>query len=112
MFHSTQTIPSLPQVPVLVTAPPNYLSRPGLILSPASDPFPQPLVQKVQSGQFVEMRDLLADNVTFLSQLSLLHGVGTVPITTVQRTGLCEVPLWCYGYIVTLNMWLFARPIS
>ena len=38
------------------------LSHPGLILvlSPACDSFPQALVQRVQAGQFVEMRDHLA----------------------------------------------------
>ena len=66
-----------PQLPVSVAAPPDYLARPGLILSPALDPFPQPLIQRVQSGQFIEMRDLLADNIALLSKLSSLHGVGT-----------------------------------
>ena len=44
--------------PSLVVA----LSHPGLILvlSPACDSFPQALVQRVQAGQFVEMRDHLA----------------------------------------------------
>ena len=107
-FHPTRAIPSLPQLPVSVAAPPDYLARPGLILSPASDPFPQPLVQRVQSGQFVEMRDLLADNIALLSQLSSLHGAGTVPITTVQRTSLREVPsliswIYCFTAYVAIR---------
>lgn len=47
------------------------------------------------------MRDVLAYNITFLSQLSSLHIAGTVSITTVQRTGLREVPslvLWIYCF--------------
>ncbi len=37
------------------------LSRPGLILSPASDPVPHSLVQRIQAGQFIDMRELLTD---------------------------------------------------
>ena len=50
-------------------------SQPGLVLSPASDPFPRNLVQRVQAGLFVEMRDLLADNIALLSQLLSLHNL-------------------------------------
>ena len=47
------------------------------------------------------MRDHLADNIALLSQLSSLHSAGTVPITTVQRTSLREVPSlisWIYCF--------------
>ena len=39
------------------------LSPAGLVLSPAAEPFPQKLVDKIRSGQFVDMKELLADNV-------------------------------------------------
>ena len=45
----------------------------GLILSPAADQIPHRLVQRIQSGDFVEMRDLLADNVALHRQLEDLH---------------------------------------
>ena len=51
-------------------APPPTPSA-GLILSPAAAPFPQKLVDKVRSGQFIEMRELLADNISLVQQL---HG--------------------------------------
>ena len=38
----------------------------GMSLSPATTPFPQWLVDRVQLGQFVEMRDLLTDNMSLL----------------------------------------------
>ena len=45
----------------------------GLILSPAADPIPYWLVQRIRSGEFVEMRDLLADNTALHDQLEDLH---------------------------------------
>lgn len=47
------------------------------------------------------MRDLLADNVALLSQLTSLHGMGTLPIETVQQTHFREVPSlvsWLYYF--------------
>lgn len=78
------------------------LSNPGMILSPAADPIPHALVQRVQSGQFVDMRDLLADNIALLNQLSSLHGTGALPLSTVNRTRLREIPslvswLYCFN---------------
>ena len=37
-------------------------------------PFHQRLVDRVQSGQFVEMRDLLTDNMSLLQQINVLGG--------------------------------------
>ena len=71
-------------------------------LSPTSDPIPRGLVQRIQSGQFVEMRDLLGDNIALLNQLSSLHGTMTLPLGTVNRTRLREVPSlvsWLYCFI-------------
>ena len=84
------------------------LSHPGLILSSACDPFPQALVQRVRAEQFVEMRDLLADNIALLSQLSWLQGVGTLPLSTVHCTRLCEVLsllswIYCFAAYVAIR---------
>ena len=49
----------------------------------------------------MEMRDLLADNIVLLSQLSSLQGFGTLPVPTVHRTRLYEVPSlvsWMYWF--------------
>ena len=77
-----------------------------MILSPAADPIPQNLVVRIQSGQFVEMRDLLADNIALLSQLSSLQG--TLPLNTANRTTLREVPslvswLYCFNAYVAVR---------
>ena len=41
----------------------------GYALSPSSKPFPQKLVDKVRSGQFIEMRELLIDNIDLMQRL-------------------------------------------
>ena len=47
-----------------------------LVLSPAAKPFPGKLVDKARSRQFVEMWELLADNIALLHQLEAIHGNG------------------------------------
>ena len=97
-------------------------SQPGMILSPAADPIPHTLVQRIQNGQFVEMRDLLADNIALLNQLSSLNGLINLPANTLNRTRLREVPslvswLYCFNSFVavrtsdplTRNMLAFSR---
>lgn len=84
------------------------LSNPGMILSPAADPIPHSLVQRIQSGQFVDMRDLLADNVHLLNQLSSLHGATALPLATINRTRLREIPsltswLYCFNAYVAVR---------
>lgn len=53
-------------------------SQLGLMLSPAAPPFPQKLVDKVRAGHFVDMRELLADNVSLLGQLEAMQGMSAV----------------------------------
>ena len=83
-------------------------SHPGLSLSPAADPIPHLLVQRIQAGQFVEMRDLLADNIALINQLTSLHGIVSLPLSTVNRTRLREVPsliswLYCFNAYVAVR---------
>ncbi len=83
--------------PVHQSVPP---SQPGLSLSPATEPIPSNLVQRIRSGQFIEMRDLMADNISLTGQLSQSHipwSLGTGP-----RPRLREVPslvswLYCFN---------------
>ena len=58
------------------------LSQPGLglSLSPATSPFPHKLVDRDRSGQFVDMRDLLTDNISLLQQLDTFGGNHAIPI--------------------------------
>ncbi len=101
--HLDLTLPALtPQtaavLPPALTLP--HSSRFGMILSPASSPIPFRLVQRIQSGEFVEMRDLMADNVSLHTQLEDLHGTGSLVATPVGfRPRLREVP--------SLSSWMF-----
>ena len=102
-------VPS-PTVQAIIPVPPTtgYLPR-GLILSPASDPIPSRLVQRIRSGEFVEMRDLLADNVALHTQLEDLHGVVSLATTPAAlRPRLREVPniqswMYCFAAYVAVR---------
>ena len=74
----------------------------GLILSPAAEPFPRKLVDKVTSGQFVEMRELLADNISLLHQLEAIQGYPPHHVLGPGRPRLREVTslsTWCYCFL-------------
>ena len=64
----------------------------GIILSPAAYPIPSNLVQHIQSGRFVEMRDQLADNIALLNQVSALGSTTVIPLVTLTQTRLRKVP--------------------
>ena len=95
--------------PLLTTPFSPTRSLPEMILSLAADPISHALVQRIQSGQFVKMRDLLADNIALLNQLSSLHGTVPLPLATVNRTHLREVPslvswLYCFNAYLAVRM--------
>ena len=80
-------------------------SQQGLVLSPAAEPLPKKLVDKIRSGQFVEMRELLADNVSLVHQLETVQGAPAAYMLGTSRPRLREVTSlisWCYcfmGYV-------------
>ncbi len=96
---------SMPSATGLINTPsllppttPAQHSRLGMILSPA--PIPFRLVQRIQAGEFVEMRDLMADNVSLHSQQEDIHGLGSLITTPAGlRPRLREVP--------SLSSWMF-----
>ena len=47
---------------------------------PCSEPFPRKLVDKVQSGAHVDMKELLGDNISLLQQLEALNVTTTLPV--------------------------------
>ena len=73
----------------------------GLSSSPAKQPFPRKLVEKVCSGQFVEMRELLRDNIYLLAQLKTLGGQPGTILPGASRPRLREISykrdlLYCF----------------
>lgn len=75
----------------------------GLSLSPATETFPRRLVDRVRAGQFVEMRDLLTDNISLLQQLETFHSNCQLPsLPGVLRPKLREVASlssWVYCFL-------------
>lgn len=76
----------------------------GFSLSPATEPFPAKLVERIRAGQFVEMRDLLTDNISLLQHLETLGGNHPTLLSTpgALRPRLREVstlPVWMYCFL-------------
>ena len=106
--HMAGTLPPLgnqlpPPLPTgLSPSTSAHTSRLGMILSPASDPIPFHLVNRIQSGEFVEMRELLADNIALHNQTLELHGQSALAVTPASlRPTIREVPSltsWMYCF--------------
>ena len=78
------------------------LSPAGLVLSPAAEPFPQKLVDKIRSGQFVDMKELLADNMSLVNQLEAVQGLSPIHLLGARRPRLREISslsAWCYSFL-------------
>lgn len=99
-IHSQPTPSAFQSGPEATIAP---LLTPGLSLSPASEPFPAKLVERVRSGQFVEMRDLLTDNIALLQQLEVFRGqcpLQTLPGALKPRLrDVVSLPSWMYCFL-------------
>ena len=74
----------------------------GLILSPAAEPFPNKLDEKAKSGKFIEMSELLADNISLLNQLKAIQGYPPLQLLGATRPRLRKVTTlstWCYCFL-------------
>ena len=76
----------------------------GVILSPALDPIPQHLVQRIRLGRFVEMQELLSDNIALHDQVEAIQGVtNAASFPLLLRTRQREVTSlisWVYCFTV------------
>ena len=82
----------------LQTALPAPTPASGMILSQALEPVPYRLVQQIRARQFVEMRDLLSDNIALHRQWEAAQGcvnVATMPMSLALTFG--KFPLLCHG---------------
>ena len=96
-------------------------SEQALVLSPAFAPFPAKLVQRIRAGEFVEMRDLLPDNITLLQRLApLRESLEFTTLTTRSRLReVNSIQTWVYCFLayvairttdpMTRNMLTYAR---
>ena len=75
----------------------------GVILSSALQPIPARLVRQICAGEFVEMRDLLSDNIAVGNQLEAIQGPLINSVTTAAlRPRIREVPSltsWVFCYL-------------
>ena len=89
--------------------PPTSTSTLGLILSPSSDPIPHRLVSRIQTREFIEMWDLLADIISFHNQLEDFHDHIWPSTSAHLRPRLREIPslsswVYCFcAYIAVLT---------
>lgn len=82
LLSSSTLAPMAQVVPILPM--PSQVSQP-LLLSPFFSPLPPKLVDRIRKGEFVEMRELLTDNISLLRHLeelqpgmsSLQHATGS-----------------------------------
>ena len=85
-----------------LSLPPAAPSHAGVTLSLVSETFPRRLVDKVRSGQFTEMKELLADNISLLGQLDAIPGLSATHMLGATRPRLREVtslPSWCHCFL-------------
>lgn len=80
----------------------------ALSLSPATEPLPRKLVDRILTGHFIEMRDLLTDNISLLQQLEILGTQPLVPaLPGFLKPRLHEVsalPSWLYCYLAYVTI--------
>ncbi len=76
-------------IATVIQLPQSYYGR-GLILPPAEAPIPQIIV---------EMRELLADNISLLEQLHSIHAPGNISVAGPSRPRMRDVPLWLYCFL-------------
>ena len=68
--------------------------------SPGSEPVPQKLVDKVCSGAYVDMKELLGDNILLLSQLESLNIAPTLPGSKKPRLReVSSLASWVYCFL-------------
>ena len=78
----------------------------GFIVSAALDPFPHWLVQRIQNGEFVEMRELLAD-ISLYNQLEDFCGHTSGLRSRVREVSSLSLWVYCFAaYMV--RCWLTA----
>ena len=82
--------------------PPACSASGGLMLSPASEVIPKKLMDKLRAGKFVDMKELLQDNISLVTQLDELQGPSSLQVIGAARPKLREIssfPAWCYCFL-------------
>lgn len=81
----------------------------SVILSSSSQPIPARLARRIVAGEFIEMRELLCDNIALHDQLESIHGsLQTVATPGALRARMREVPslsswVYCFAAYVAVR---------
>lgn len=92
--NTIQSILQLTSAYPKTTLSPSEVSKPakGFRLDPTFPPVPSKLVEKIQSLQFVKMKELLPDNVGLLCHMDTLDNSGVLAsLPSYARPHLCEI---------------------
>ena len=114
---------SIPSISSLMTTPitsilPVASAHLPLILSPALPPIPARLVEKIQKGSFVDMKELLGDNITLFQRMEEVHKPGSSShqwVTTAPSPKLREVSSllsWVSCFITYMAVRVQTAPIT
>ena len=76
---ATPPVWSLPTTMITNSPLPPSPASSGVCLSPGLEPVPQKLADRVCSGAYAEMRDLLGDNISLLRELESVNIATTLP---------------------------------
>ena len=91
-IHSNGGYHAISRIPVSAQ-PQASTQREGLILSSALQPIPSHLVRRICAGEFVEMRDLLSNNVALHDQVEAIQGpIFNAATPAALRPRIREVP--------------------
>ena len=74
----------------------------GLLLSPSSEVIPQKLLNKIRSKKFLDMKELLQDNMSLVAQLEELQGPTSLHVVGATRPRMREItslPTWCHCFL-------------
>ena len=106
----TMTTPTSVHAPLMAvsTTHSSPVNAHGIILSSALQPIPARLTRRILSGEFVEMRDLLMDNMALHDQLESVQGpLLGVTTTGALRARLREVPSlisWVFCFVAYMSV--------
>lgn len=106
---STPDHPAPVPLPTIPTAAITDPMQAGLLLSPSSEVIPKKLVDKIRAGKFVDMKELLQDNMSLMAQLEELQGPTSLQVVGAARPRMREItslPNWCYcflGYMAAIT---------
>ncbi|MCH9717798.1 MAG: hypothetical protein K0U52_12045 [Gammaproteobacteria bacterium] len=79
--------------------PPTSLKTQALVLSPALQPIPGKLVEKIQKGENLELKELLPDNVALLKRITEVNPVANSGASSSKMREISDPLSWVFCYL-------------